>query len=220
MPEGKTEPLTGALVLKTEPSTTELNFGDGTSEKRLIFMYGVDGCTLGPGQEIDAKPHLSDLDVRAVFGEAEIDPKGSLLIVEVPVKPEEFDPGKYQGSITVSGPTIVPSSVKISVRRTEPPLVPLIIGLAFALIGFAAAWVRTSATSATPFKPKPIVIAGAIVATAVAAGAVWKGAYLDAEVWKLDFKAFFTLMIGMIPAAFGAAVAAFVKKDSGPNPNP
>jgi len=54
----------------------------------------------------------------------------------------------------------------------------------------------------------------ALVAALVAAGAVWWASYALAEVWEVELETIGTLVIGALPAAYGAAIRILqVKKN-------
>lgn len=200
------EPLAGSLLLKTEESTTSLDFGASSDVEDLILFFDVSGCTVSSDEGIVVKPHVSKIE--DAFGEPEIDALGTKLVVEIPVDGDKVDPGKHSAAITVGGPAINTNVLKAPVQRKAEPLVPTLIALLCAVIGVGVGIFVTQAKADKPVKFKFIGIATAVVLGFIAAGAVWKTGYVDAELWKIELKTVLALIIGALPAAFGAAVGS------------
>jgi hypothetical protein len=212
-------PLSGTLLLRAEESTTELNFKRDTGKKKLIFVFDVKNCRLptATNEGVGVKIRSSDLDVEKTFGTAHVETEGSILTVEVAVDPEEFDAGKHAAAVTVRGTGITPTTAKVSLQRTEALWLPTLIFLACAVIGLAAAMiicgVGFKGGSVGKFLGSLVMPGKALVAAVIAAGAVWWASYVQADVWELELETVGILVIGALPAAYGAAIRVLqVKK--------
>jgi hypothetical protein len=205
-------PLTGTLLLRAEESTTELSFKRDTDKRKLIFVFDVKDCRLPTATDgtVGAKIRSSDLDVEKVFGTTHVESEGSILTVEVAVNPEEFDAGKHSAAVTVRGVGITPTTAKVSLQRTEALGLPTLIFLACALIGSVAAMLVCGASlqggSLGKFLGSLAMPGKALVAAVIAAGAVWWASYVQADVWELELETVGILVIGALPAAYGAAI--------------
>lgn len=204
------KPRSGALLLRAEESTTELNFKRDTDKKRLIFVFDVKGCRLpaDAGKAMRVKIRSSDLEVEDVFGNETIEAEGSVLTVEVVVKPEEFDPGSYSAAVTIQGKRITPTTSKVSLQRTEGWFFPFLIFLGCALTGWFAALLVCADGTRAGFKKLFGHIGPwkGLAAALVAAGAVWWAGYVQVDVWELDLETVGILVIGALPAAYGAGI--------------
>lgn len=209
---GESEPLSGALLLD-ESSDLNLDFEKGTGEKRLLMIFEVNGCRLSSAEGITAKPNGGDLP-KATFDPATIESDGKFLEVEIPIEAGEFNPGKYTGTVRVSGPTIVPVIQNMALQRSEGPFLPTVIAFVFAIIGLAAAAFMAKYNKGDKEKVKKGRYAIAIVTVAIAVAAVWKGTYADAEIWKPDAVSILVLVLAVAPAAFGAAATALAGKNA------
>lgn len=209
------EPLEGSMLLKSEPSTTSLEFGRGSGVKRMIFVFEVSGCTLKSVVGITAKAHASEGE--EAFSAPALEVDDSQLTVELPVDPHRFGAGKHAAAVTVNGPTIIGATTKVSFQRTEGALWPTLIALVCALAGIGAALVVKVLAAEQKVKVKPIRILIAVVLGLVAAGAVWKTAYVDAEIWQATLSAVLALIIGAASSAFGAAGGALVGESVKPS---
>lgn len=214
-PEGQTEPLVGMLLLRPELTNSELDFSRDTGEKRLIFVFGVSGCSLESSNGLVARPHSSEMEVSKVFGEATFEAEGSQLIVELPVHGGEFSPGKHSASISIHGATVVPWISKASVQRTEGIFWPATVGIVALVVAFLAGLFAAKASSNQAANRTLFRLAGAFVAAAIAGGAVWISGYLKVEVWTGDVNSWITLGAGILAAGFGATVGSILKKASG-----
>lgn len=213
--DGESEPLSGALLFQEETSDLNLDFEKGTGEKRLLLIFEVTGCKLASAEGITAKANGGDLP-KSTFGPFSAEADGKYLEVEIPVAAGEFNPGKYAGTVRVSGASIVPVVQSITLQRSEEPLVPSLIVLFFALGGLVAA---AAVAKAGPYKSEKLTllrVGSALVAVFIAAAAVWKGTYADAEIWKPDAVSVLVLILAVGPAAFGAATGVFAAKGATP----
>lgn len=207
------EPTFGSLKLKAEASEPNVNAGRSVDERRMVFVFDVENCTLSAGEEIDAKVRSSNLDP-AVFGTPDPDPERSVLIVDIPVKPDEFDPGKHSAIVTVSGPNLNPSVSKATLQRSENRwYIPVGICLVAALIAFGVLTLRAHVEATEEEKTKfrrawPVITLAAAFA---AAGVVCQTTYFEPEIWEGDFVAKALLFIGAITAAAGATTALIGK---------
>jgi hypothetical protein len=212
---GAAKAATGALTLKAGDSTVAIDAGRKTSERRLIFIFDVSKCTLAPRDAIKVKVRSSDVD-RSAFGTPEVDPKGAVLLVEVPVRPKRFDPGKHSAVVTVVGPHIVTSISKVSLQRTEDRwYIPLLICLIAAVLGLAWAfytvWAgETTANAKQRLKVRylPVAVVGALAASWL----IYKATYLDAEIWELEVATAATLFVAALTAAAGGSTVGAVTK--------
>jgi len=211
-------PLAGTLLLRAEESTTELSFERDPDERKLIFVFDVKDCRLRVSRhpKIGVKIRSSDLDVEKVFGRTEVESEGKILTVEVSVDPNEFDPGKHTAAITVRGVGISPTTSKVLVQRTAGIFLPLFIFLVCAVVGFVGALVVCGVAwdQSQNCLRRIVTPVKALVAALVAAGAVWWASYALAEVWEVELETIGTLVIGALPAAYGAAIRILqVKKN-------
>lgn len=159
---------------------------------------------------VGVKIRSSELDVEEVFGAAQVESEGSILTVEVAVFPEKFDAGKDSAAVTVRGAGITPTTSKVSVQRTEALWLPTLIFLVCALIGSTAAilicGVSFGGSNAGEVFGSLAMPGKALVAAGIAAGAVWWASYVQADVWELELETVGILVIGALPAAYGAAI--------------
>jgi len=202
------EPAFGALTLKGEQSEPNVNAGRKTNERQMVFVFGVSECSLAANEEIHAKVRSSDLDTATTFGTPEIEGEKSLLLVQIPVQPGKFDPGKHSAIVTVNGPDINPSVSKVTLQRSENRWwIPVGISVLAALIAFLVAIARAKANAeeGTEFKPLWLALAG--VAALAAAAVVCKTTYFEPEVWESGVGPEFFLFVGAATAAAGAATA-------------
>jgi hypothetical protein len=205
---GGGEPLEGSLLFKAEPSTIGLDFGRSSDPKRMIFVFEVSNCRLTSTEGITAKAHASEGE--EAFGEPEIEADDAELTVEVPVDPDEFGAGKHTAAVTVNGPAIVGATTKVSYQRTEGWFWPTLVAFLCALAGVVAAVIVKVVAAEQKVNVKPVRFLVAIVLGLIAAGAVWKTSYVDAEIWQATLSAILALIIGTASAAFGAASGALV----------
>jgi hypothetical protein len=206
----ESEPLEGALLFKSEPSTTALDFGASSSQKRMIFVFEVSNCRLVSAEGITAKVHASEGE--EAFGEPEIEADDSQLTVEVPVDPEKFDAGKHTAAITVNGATITGATTKVNFQSTEDWPLPTILWIICALLAIGAAVMVKVVAPDEKVKVKPLRLVTAIGLGLFASGAVWKAGYVDAEIWQPSLSTLLALVVGTVTAAFGAASGALVGK--------
>jgi hypothetical protein len=205
----------GALLLRPEDSVTELSFKRDKKPRRLIFEFDVENCTLPAKAQLEAKVRSSDLSVNEVFEAPIIEPEGSELAVEIPVDPGRFGAGKHTASVTMRGAVIAPTRAKVSLQRTQSAVGPTIIALICAFFGFVAALLKTdfdlNESGKTGWRrfPRPAWAAGAAL---VAAGAVWWTGYVKVDVWQWELGTVGTLVIGALPAAYGAATGVLQAK--------
>jgi len=202
-------PLAGTLLLRAEDSTTELSFERDTDERTLIFVFDVKDCRLpvSSNPKVGVKVRSSELDVEKVFGRTQVESEGKILTVEVSVDPNEFDAGKHSAAITVRGIGVSPTTSKVLVQRTAGIAIPLLIFLGCALIGFVGALVvcGVGGEKSQQFLGRIVTPGKAAVAALVAAGAVWWASYAQSEVWEVELETIGALVIGALPAAYGAA---------------
>jgi hypothetical protein len=207
------EPTLGSLKLRAEESEPNVNAGRSVDERRMVFVFDVEDCTLSANEDIDAKVRSSDLD-RAVFEEAEIEPERTVLFVDIPVKPDEFDSGKHSAIVTVSGPNLNPSVSKVTLQRSENRwYIPVGICLVAALLAFAALALRARAEADEEEKTEfhLLWLVATLAAALGAAGVVCKTTYFEPEVWAADFVSGALLFIGAITAAAGATTVVVRK---------
>jgi hypothetical protein len=207
-PAGATEPLEGSMLLKSEPSTTSLEFGRSAGTKRMIFVFEISNCTLNSAGGLTAKVHASEGE--EAFGEPEFEVEDSQVTVEVPVDPDGFGAGKHTAAVTVNGPTIIGATTKVAFQRTEGAFWPTFIAITCALAGIGAAILIKIIPGEPKLRVKPKRFVFAVAGGLFAAGAVWKTAYVDAEIWQATLTAVLGLIIGTTTAAFGAAGGALV----------
>jgi hypothetical protein len=211
-------PLAGTLLLRAEESTTELSFERDTDERKLIFVFDVKDCRLpvSSNPKVGVKIRSSELDVDKAFGRTQVESEGKILTVEVSVDPNEFDPGKHSAAITVRGVGISPTTAKVLIQRTAGIALPLFIFLACAVIGFLGALVVCGVAwdKSQSFFSRIVTPGKAAVAALVAAGAVWWASYALSEVWEVELETVGTLVIGALPAAYGAAIRILQVKKS------
>lgn len=212
VPEGTNEPLEGTLELEEKRSDLNVDFEQGGGEKRVLLIFDVSNCTVGPDEAVQVKARSADLP-SATFGETDSETDRRVVEVEVPVYADAFDPGKYEASVRVSGTNLAPSVQGVVVQRSESWFLPTVIALFFMAAGFVGAVLARRFDSGGWPSGKRFLLAA--VPVLVAAGAVWKTGYLDAEVWVADAGSIVTLIIGVTPAAFGAALGSFVTKAQG-----
>lgn len=203
-------PTIGTLLLRAEESTTELSFKRDPDKRKLIFVFDVKDCRLPVATTVGVKIRSSELDVEEVFGAAQVESEGSILTVEVAVWPEKFDAGKHSAAVTVRGAGITPTTSKVSVQRTEALFLPTLIFLVCALIGSTAAMIICGTSfggrNAGEVFGNLAMPGKALVAGGIAAGAVWWASYVQADVWELELETVGILVIGALPAAYGAAI--------------
>src|ERR1044072_10059153 len=89
------EPTFGTLTLKADQSEPNVNAGRTTSERQMVFVFDVSECRLPDGDEVGAKVRSSDLDAGATFGPPEVEAEKSRVVVPIPVKPDQIDPGQH-----------------------------------------------------------------------------------------------------------------------------
>lgn len=202
-PAGGGEPPLASLELE-EQSDTEYS-GD---DEALLLLFKVSDCTLSSESLVEAETESSGLD-EGVFGKPVIKAKRNKLIVRIPVDKGAFDAGKHKATVIVSGEAVNSVAVPVSVQKTEAMLWPTLIAVMCWLVGVAAAFYVVMADGGKEIKwvRLPLVLAPA----AIAAGAVWKTGYFDVAVWKLEAKTVLPLVLGAVPAAFGAAAAVLSK---------
>lgn len=201
-PAGGGEPPLATLELDGDKSDTEYKDDD----KALVLRFKVSGCTLSSEDGVEAEVDSSQVDP-TIFGEASRKARRSLLIVKVPVDQDALEAGKHQAWVVVGGSAVTSTTVPVTVQKKEDPLWPLVIGLLALIAGVIAAYYAALLKVDKPqikWKWLPAVV----VPAAIGAGAVWKAAYLDVEVWELEFGTAFYLAVGMVSAAFGGAAAA------------
>lgn len=200
------EPAFGALTLNGEESEPNVNAGRKVNERRMVFVFGVSECSLAAGEEIHAKVRSSDLDTETTFGTPEIEAEKSLLLIQIPVKPGEFDPGKHSAIVTVNGPDINPSVSKVTLQRSENRWwIPVGICVLAALLASLVAIARAKANEETGAEFKPLWLVLACVAALAAAAVVCKTTYFEPEVWESGAGPELFLFIGAATAAGGAA---------------
>jgi hypothetical protein len=213
--QGDGSELNGALTLKAGESDIEVNAERKTSERRLIFVFDVENCSLPAGAEISAKVRSSDVPP-AAFGEPIVEPERTVLTVQVPVKPAEFEPGKYSAVVSVGGPVASTSVSKVVLQRSEnrwwiPLLIAVIGGIVGVIWAMYTAWLAVS-SEAGKEKLKTRYLPLAVFGGVVGALLIYKATYLDSEVWETEFSTGATLFLGAATAAAGAStVAAFTK---------
>lgn len=202
VPPGGGEPPLATLELEGEKSDTEYKDDD----KALVLRFKVSGCTLSSEDGVEVEVDSSQVDP-TVFGEVSRKARRSLLIVQVPVDQDALEAGKHQAWVVVGGSAVTSTTVPVTVQKKEDPLWPLVIGLLALIVGVAAAYYAAWLKVERPqikWKWLPVVT----VAAAIGAGAVWKAAYLDVEVWEMGFGTGVALAVGMVSAAFGGAAVA------------
>lgn len=209
------EPTYGTLTLKGEESEPNINTGRKTGERQMLFVFGVSECTLPPGEEIRAKVRSTDLNVATTFGRAEPELEKSLLFVQIPVHPGQFEPGKHTAIVTIEGPNINPSVSKATLQRSENRWwIPALICLLAALLALAALIARAyleSKNGANPIFHIGYVFT-ALFGAIVGAALVYKSTYLEPEIWESDFGHCALLFFAAAAAAGGASVLTAVNK--------
>jgi hypothetical protein len=133
---GSATPTIGELALDSENSDDPSlpSFEGGTKRKDVAFLFKVSGCTLGAD---------ADVKVRAVGDESDAvsfsapEPKGEVLVVAASVDPKAFDPGEHKPKLVVSSAShqIQSQSLKLTLKRKEPPTWPILLSLIAAAIG-------------------------------------------------------------------------------------
>lgn len=206
-PDG--EPLEGALELREERSDLNIDFEKGSGEKQILMIFDVRNCSLARDEAIVVRPRSSDLS-HAVFGEASVEADRQVLEVEVPVSADEFSPGKYEASVRVGAQAVAPTVQGVTIQRSEGWILPSLIAFFCGLIGFIAAiWVTRPSGSQNA---KAARIGGAVFAVLVAVAAIWVASYVEPEVWEPDAASIVALLLGALPAAFGAATGVLAVK--------
>jgi hypothetical protein len=206
------EPSVAALTLKPGESTTEINSGRKTSERQLIFVFSVSECRLESAAGIHAKVRSSDVGPSA-FGPEEIELDGSVLVVQIPVIPGNFDPGKHSAVVTVAGPTIATSISTVNLQRTENRwYIPALICVVAALIGLVWIAYTASLDVVGDLKVRAKYIPLALVAAIAGAYLIYKTNYLDAELWELDPGSIASLFVAALIAATGASTVGALAK--------
>jgi hypothetical protein len=218
-PAGGGEPVQGTLLLKTEPSTTSLNFEGSSTPKNLEFAFEIGGgCELPSAEQVTATVHASEGS--EAFGTPEIEVADSELTVQLPVDPEKFDAGKHTAAVTVNGPAIVGAVTKVSFQRSETWLLPTLLTVAFGLIGVGAAiFAKHRVVGDKNVKVKPRRLVLALGAAVIPVAAVWLSAYGEVEIWQPSAVSIVTLFLATVAAASGPAGAALLGESTEPKQN-
>jgi hypothetical protein len=209
-------PSLATLTLKADQSEPNVNAGRKTGERQMVFVFDVSECDLPAGEEIRARVRSSDLNTGAIFGKPESELDKSLLFVQIPVQPDQFEPGKHSAIVTVGGPNVSPSVSKVTLQRSENRWwIPAGICLLAALLALAVLVVRAyfeakEAEKKPTFHPGYLVPAffGALFGAAL----VYKSTYLEPEIWESDFGHEALLFFAAAAAAGGASTLALVNK--------
>jgi hypothetical protein len=209
------EPTYGTLTLKAEESEPNINTGRKTGERQMLFLFGVSECTLPADEEIQTRVRSQEINVATTFGQAETELNKSLLFVQIPVHPGEFEPGKHTAIVAVAGKNITPSVSKVTLQRSENRWwVPMLICLVAALIALAVlvfrARVEAKDTQSPEFHLGWLVLA--FILALVGAALVYKSTYLEPEIWEPDFGHSALLFGAAAVAAGGASTLAVVNK--------
>jgi hypothetical protein len=181
----------------------------------MVFVFDVSECSLPAGEEIHAKVRSSDLDTAKIFGAPESEIEKSLLFVQIPVHPDQFEPGKHSAIVTVGGPNISPSVSKVTLQRSENRWwIPAAISFLAALVALCflvtRAYFEAKNGGAPVFHLGYLVLAffGAVIGAAL----VYKSTYLEPEIWESDFGHEALLFFAAAAAAGGASTLAMVNK--------
>jgi hypothetical protein len=202
----------GQLTLDTEHSVQTLDFKDDTEKDSFQLYFKIAGCSITDPAAI--KPALrAPGPAKDSLATPVVNPKGTLVVIDVEVTPDKFPAKQIKPVLTLSGDTIDTTIVTLTMQRKEPATVPGILALIAALVG--GGWALWLARGAAADKTKPDEevkfswphAATAIVAGAIAGYAVFKTAYLDPATWELVFTNVLTLVIGVASAAAGGATA-------------
>ena len=184
----------GTLTLSVDATPLEpLDFKDSTDDQSFILQFKVTGCEINSKEGITGRARLSN--GQDALGKVILTPKGTLLTAEVPVTPEKFPAEVVHPLLTISGAPIQEVSVRLTMQRKEPLLVPGALALVAALIGGGCAlWlaygaVKEKQKSNQYVRFKPVQVTIAIGAGVVARYAVFKSAYLDPETWSSNRRA-------------------------------
>jgi hypothetical protein len=204
-------PTVGKLTLDTEQTPLEpLDFGDSTDDGGFMFVFKVAGCSISSKDDLTSHARLTG-DAQASLGDVEVDPKGTIVVVSVPVYPKKFPAKVVKPLLTIGGDAIEAVSMRLTMQRKEPLPIPLLLALfAGAIGGGWALWVAYDAAQAKKKSNQFITFSGVHATTAVVAGiiagyAVFKATYLDPTTWELSPPHVLTLMVGVAAAACGGA---------------
>lgn len=208
------KPTVGTLTLKANESEPNVNAGRKTGERRMLFVFDVSECLLGPNEEIHAKVLSTDLDPD-IFSAAVIETEKSLLFVTIPVLTEKFDPGKHTAIVNVGGPNVLPWVSKVTLQRSENRWwIPGLICLIAALLALAALITRAYFEAKNGADPVFHVgyVFSALFGAVVGAALVYKSTYLEPEIWESDSGHCVLLFFAAAAAAGGASVLTAVNK--------
>ena len=181
----------------------------------MVFVFDVSECNLPSDEEIRAKIRSPDLDTTTVFGMPESELDKSLLFVQIPVHPGEFESGKHSAIVTVDGPNISPSVSKVTLQRSEnrwwiPALISLIAAVLALMALLARVYFEEKDTKKPTFHPGYLVPAA--LAALVGAALIYKSTYLEPEIWESDVGHAALLFFSAAAAAGGASTVGMVNK--------
>lgn len=211
-PGGK--PTAGTLTLKANESEPNVNAGRKTGERRMLFVFDVSECVLGPKEELHAKVLSTDLNPD-IFGAPVIEAEKNLLFVQIPVAVEKFDTGKHTAVVNVGGLNVLPFVSKVTLQRSESRWwIPALICLIAALMALAALIARAYFEARNGVDPVFHVgyVFSALFGGIVGAALVYKSTYLEPEIWESDFGHCVLLFFAAAAAAGGASVLTAVNK--------